>query len=90
MLIFKTLIYYLCFNVVCGDLHALNTEFAPHCFPPIDHSLFLALSFLLPLISRLVNSTRPEERDSPRAVILAPTRELCMQIEEQAKQIMTG
>lgn len=39
----------------------------------------------------LLSSTTPEERaENPRALVLAPTRELAMQIETQAKEIMKG
>ena len=50
----------------------------------------VALSFLLPLITLLVRRTKPSERTSPRVLILAPTRELAMQIEQQSKQLMKG
>ena len=52
----------------------------------------IALSFLLPLVIRILHETTPTERDEggPRAVVLAPTRELCMQLEQQAQQIMKG
>jgi hypothetical protein len=57
----------------------------------VSFSLFLsALSFLLPLICVLVMRSKPSERSSPRILILAPTRELAMQIENQAKQLMAG
>ena len=49
-----------------------------------------ALSFLLPLITLLVRMTKPHERTSPKILVLAPTRELAMQIENQAKQLMKG
>lgn len=52
--------------------------------------LYLALSFLLPLITLLVRTTKPLERTSPKFLVLAPTRELAMQIENQAKQLMRG
>lgn len=63
----------------------------PH---PSNHVTFspphLALSFLLPLIVRLVNTGVQQAHGSPRVLVLAPTRELCMQIEDQAKQLMQG
>ena len=49
-----------------------------------------ALSFLLPLIIALVRRSKPSERSSPRILLLAPTRELAMHIEKQAKQLMKG
>ena len=58
------------------------------------HSLFSlsppppALSFLLPLLLRVSSSSR--EAAGPSVLVLAPTRELCMQIEEQAKQLVRG
>lgn len=44
-----------------------------------------ALSFLLPLVQLMVSFPA-----IPSVLILAPTRELCMQIEDQAKQLMKG
>ena len=49
-----------------------------------------ALSFLLSFIARVVYKTTPSQRASPQGLILAPTRELCMQIEEQAKELLAG
>ncbi|MEM7175309.1 MAG: DEAD/DEAH box helicase [Chlamydiota bacterium] len=42
-------------------------------------------AFLLPALNRLVNSSAQSKR-GPRVLILAPTRELAMQITEQAKK----
>ena len=41
-------------------------------------------AFLLPLVARLSESNRPARPKAPRALILAPTRELVDQIEEAA------
>ena len=57
------------------------TELCVPSFP------LLALSFLLPLITRLAHSA---EQGSPRVLILVPTRELGVQIEEQTKQLVKG
>jgi superfamily II DNA/RNA helicase len=38
-------------------------------------------AFLLPVVARLANSTTPRQAGRPRALILAPTRELASQIE---------
>ena len=46
-----------------------------------------ALCFLLPLLIRLSQESPGE---APRMVVLSPTRELCMQIEGQVKQITKG
>ncbi|NXR06137.1 DDX59 helicase, partial [Semnornis frantzii] len=42
-------------------------------------------AFLLPVIMKVLKET-----ESPSALILAPTRELAIQIERQAKELMTG
>ncbi|NXP76864.1 DDX59 helicase, partial [Ramphastos sulfuratus] len=42
-------------------------------------------AFLLPIIMKVLKET-----ESPSALILAPTRELAIQIERQAKELMTG
>ena len=42
-------------------------------------------AFLLPLVARLAESGRPREAGRPRALILAPTRELVGQIERGAR-----
>ncbi|MFZ0323641.1 MAG: DEAD/DEAH box helicase [Actinomycetes bacterium] len=42
------------------------------------------LAFLLPLLTRLSTSGKHRQRSSPRALILAPTRELASQIEAEA------
>lgn len=49
-------------------------------------------SFLLPIIMRccLVRIHGLSERDKPIAMVLAPTRELCAQVEEQAKVLGKG
>ncbi|HEU4810552.1 MAG TPA: DEAD/DEAH box helicase [Nocardioides sp.] len=44
-------------------------------------------AFLLPLVARLVASGRPARAKSPRALILAPTRELVGQIAEALKPL---
>ena len=61
-----------------------------------------ALSFLLPIVLHLLKDARgvAKQQDSshqqesggryPKSLILTPTRELAMQIEEQAKQLMKG
>ncbi|KAL5482070.1 hypothetical protein EMCRGX_G022351 [Ephydatia muelleri] len=48
------------------------------------------LCFLLPLLIRLSQESQQSPGELPRMVILSPTRELCMQIEGQAKQIAKG
>ena len=52
----------------------------------------VAFSFLLPLILRMLHEATPTQReeDGPKVVILTPTRELCMQLEEQTQQIVQG
>ncbi|GAB2297171.1 DEAD-box ATP-dependent RNA helicase 41 [Dionaea muscipula] len=45
-------------------------------------------SYLIPVISRAANAN-PSQR-KPLAIVLAPTRELCMQIEEEAKLLGKG
>ncbi|XP_054021334.1 probable ATP-dependent RNA helicase DDX59 isoform X2 [Dryobates pubescens] len=42
-------------------------------------------AFLLPVIMKVLKET-----ETPSALILAPTRELAIQIEQQAKELMTG
>ncbi|MGZ8744794.1 MAG: DEAD/DEAH box helicase, partial [Nocardioides sp.] len=42
-------------------------------------------AFLLPLVARLVKSSLPAQAKKPRALILAPTRELVGQIHEALK-----
>ncbi len=42
-------------------------------------------AFLVTLFTRLLNSARAEESHHPRALILAPTRELVVQIEQDAQ-----
>ncbi|CAI8006463.1 Probable ATP-dependent RNA helicase DDX59 [Geodia barretti] len=51
-----------------------------------------SFSFLLPLVIRILYETTPTQREGagPRAVVLTPTRELSMQLERQAQQIMKG
>ncbi|WP_284533666.1 DEAD/DEAH box helicase [Nocardioides sp. T2.26MG-1] len=44
-------------------------------------------AFLLPLVARLTASGRPAQTRKPRALILAPTRELVNQIEEALKPL---
>ncbi|XP_077863689.1 putative ATP-dependent RNA helicase DDX59 [Saccoglossus kowalevskii] len=49
------------------------------------------LAFLLPIIIHIQNHmTSNPACHVPLALILAPTRELCMQIEDQAKELMQG
>ncbi|KFK43866.1 hypothetical protein AALP_AA1G184200 [Arabis alpina] len=49
-------------------------------------------SFLLPIVSRSASfrSEHPSEQRSPLALVLAPTRELCVQVEHQAKILGKG
>ncbi|MGI8644980.1 MAG: DEAD/DEAH box helicase [Nocardioides sp.] len=47
-------------------------------------------AFLLPVVARLVASRRTTRPGSPRALILAPTRELVGQIEEALKPLATA
>jgi superfamily II DNA/RNA helicase len=44
-------------------------------------------AFLVPLVARLVASGRPAQARQPRALVLAPTRELVNQIEEALKPL---
>lgn len=46
-----------------------------------------SLAFCLPLVTKLLGSG---ERDTPRALVLAPTRELAVQIENQITKLQTG
>jgi ATP-dependent RNA helicase RhlB len=45
------------------------------------------LAFLLACMNRLLNSERPTEPGKPRTLILAPTRELAIQIHKDAEQL---
>ncbi|OVA17326.1 Helicase [Macleaya cordata] len=49
-------------------------------------------SFLVPIVSRCSNFRfrNPSDQRKPLAMVLAPTRELCVQIEEQAKLLGNG
>lgn len=49
-------------------------------------------SFLIPIISRCANARlmHSTDRKKPLAIVLAPTRELCIQVEEQAKLLGKG
>lgn len=49
-------------------------------------------SFLIPIVSRcaMIRIQKLSERTKPLAMVLAPTRELCSQIEEQAKALGRG
>ncbi|EOA32441.1 hypothetical protein CARUB_v10015716mg, partial [Capsella rubella] len=49
-------------------------------------------SFLVPIISRCTTyrSEYPSDQRSPMAMVLAPTRELCVQVEDQAKMLGKG
>ena len=65
----------------------------PPLCPSLSHlTSSVAFSFLLPLILRMLHEATPTQReeDGPKAVILTPTRELCMQLEEQTQQIVQG
>lgn len=44
-------------------------------------------AFLLPLVARLTESDRPARSGKPRALVLAPTRELVTQIEESLRPL---
>ncbi|NJN95239.1 MAG: DEAD/DEAH box helicase [Anaerolineales bacterium] len=44
-------------------------------------------AFLLPLLQKLITSPRPRQ---PRALILVPTRELALQVADQARQLSHG
>ncbi len=44
-------------------------------------------AFLLPVVARLTSSNRPTRKGAPRALILAPTRELVGQIHEALKPL---
>jgi ATP-dependent RNA helicase RhlE len=43
-------------------------------------------AFTLPIITRLLEAPADAERHSPRALILAPTRELCLQVDESFRK----
>lgn len=45
------------------------------------------VAFLLPLLQKLITSPRPRH---PRALVLVPTRELALQVADQAKQLSHG
>lgn len=49
-------------------------------------------SFLIPIVSRCstIRMQQLSERSKPLAMVLAPTRELCAQVEEQAKSLGKG
>ncbi|EDV26272.1 uncharacterized protein TRIADDRAFT_23332 [Trichoplax adhaerens] len=47
-------------------------------------------SFLIPLIHMTFFEKDDEQEQAPKVLILSPTRELCIQIEDQCKEIMTG
>ncbi|XP_019098482.1 PREDICTED: DEAD-box ATP-dependent RNA helicase 41-like, partial [Camelina sativa] len=49
-------------------------------------------SFLVPIISRCTTyrSEYPSDQRCPLAMVLAPTRELCVQVEDQAKMLGKG
>jgi len=48
------------------------------------------LAFLLPLFRHLVAQPELEEGDGPIAIIMTPTRELCMQIGQEVKKFSKG
>ncbi|KAF8081794.1 hypothetical protein N665_0866s0002 [Sinapis alba] len=49
-------------------------------------------SFLVPIVSRCAwyRSEHPSDHRNPLALVLAPTRELCVQVEDQAKMLGKG
>lgn len=52
-------------------------------------------AFLIPMITRIYHDLSVKQEDVsiaslPKGLVLAPTRELCMQIERQAKELMAG
>ncbi|XP_058102680.1 DEAD-box ATP-dependent RNA helicase 41 [Magnolia sinica] len=49
-------------------------------------------SFLIPIVSRCtsIRLQHPSDRKRPLAMVLAPTRELCVQVEQQAKMLGKG
>lgn len=49
-------------------------------------------SFLIPIVSRcsMIRMQQLSERSKPLAMVLAPTRELCAQVDEQAKSLGKG
>ncbi|KAL9256590.1 DEAD-box ATP-dependent RNA helicase 41-like protein [Drosera capensis] len=49
-------------------------------------------SYLIPIVSHVANLAREhlEDQRKPSAIVLAPTRELCMQVEEEAKLLGRG
>ncbi|KAL5985026.1 hypothetical protein ACLOJK_038863 [Asimina triloba] len=49
-------------------------------------------SFLIPIVSRCskIRLQHPSDEKRPLAMVLAPTRELCIQVEEQAKDLGKG
>jgi superfamily II DNA/RNA helicase len=47
-------------------------------------------AFLLPLVARLVESGRPARPGRPRALVLAPTRELVTQIDDALRPLATA
>ncbi len=46
------------------------------------------LAFLLPLFRHIAAQPELEEGDGPIAVIMTPTRELCMQVREEVRPIL--
>lgn len=47
-------------------------------------------SFLVPIVSYCVKLNNNNNQQKPQAIVLAPTRELCIQVEEQAKLLGKG
>jgi len=45
------------------------------------------MAFCLPVLQKLINTPRTEEPKGPRAIMLAPTRELALQIHRQLKVV---
>ena len=48
------------------------------------------LAFLLPLFRHIMAQPELEEGDGPIAIIMTPTRELCMQIGQEIKKFSRG
>lgn len=57
-----------------------------------DTSSGKTASYLVPIVSRCsqIRSQQPSGKKRPLAMVLAPTRELCVQVEEQAKVLGKG
>ena len=84
---------HICLCCACEHLFVCISKYAGVCTCTdtfASTSLSPALCFLLPLLIRLSQESQQSPGELPRMVILSPTRELCMQIEGQAKQIAKG